>query len=162
MVGYICMCLHILTRTCSSFPGNFPRNVIIVTFRLSWIDFAPLAFLLTHAQTPSPDTGECVPVPCVYVCVSGRGVVWGGGRSRAGRAPERAAWGRQGQQGSSRSLALAPPLPSKQCAQTKITTTLIGGEHANQTFSLWRWQATQTLSAHRPEGTWWAWGKYEL
>lgn len=52
MVEYICICLHIHARTRSSFPGNFQRNAIIVTFRLSWIDFAPLAFLLTHTHRP--------------------------------------------------------------------------------------------------------------
>lgn len=54
------MCLHIHIRTGSSFPGNFQVEVIIATFRLSWIDFALLTFLLTRRpQALSPDTG-CV------------------------------------------------------------------------------------------------------
>lgn len=100
MVEQICMCLHSLTRTCSSFSGHFQRDVVIVTFRLSWIDFALLAFLLTHTQTPRPDTGERVPVP------------WGGQswKDTGACSTRELAGQRGGQQGSSRSLALAPPL----------------------------------------------------
>lgn len=97
--SHICIHLHVFAyshRTCSSFSGNFQVNAIIATFRLSWIDFAILTFVLTHPRSLGPDTGRA------SVCVLGKGIREGAGAPAPGRG------GTQGQaQGQHSSLALA-------------------------------------------------------
>lgn len=51
--AYICMRLHIRTRTCGSFSGSFQVDVTIAT-RLLWVDSA---LLTRRPQALSPDTG---------------------------------------------------------------------------------------------------------
>jgi hypothetical protein len=121
--AYICICLHIHIRTCSSFSGNFQVNVIIATFGLSWIEFALLTFLLTHPHSLRPWFWfhDCVWIP------------WQGQFLSECRNPE-CQWrdGRESQQPGQPLLDLSLHNTPQQllchicqvCA--RITTTLIG------------------------------------
>lgn len=101
--GFICIHLHTHPRMHSSFLGNFQVNMIIATFRLSWIDFTLLTFLLICSQSPSLDTG--------WLCtgVVGRAVLTGGEDH-----PAPAWWQREGQQGQLQQPLLSP------CPQDKL------------------------------------------
>lgn len=145
----------------SSFLGNFQVNMIIATFRLSWIDFALLTFLLICSQSPSLDTG--------WLCtgVVGRAVLTGGQEH-----PAPAWWQREGQQGQLQQPLLSP-CPQDKLGEAAQSHLLCSDEDNN--YADWTFLASymvshcsggsaynKTPSVHRTVGTSWTLCEYKL